>query len=46
MIIFSTANAFKRRERAGMMRLLLETNSTVRVRILIPAALELEKRIR
>ena len=46
MIIFSTANAFKRQERAGMMRLLLETNSPVKVRILIPAALKLEKGIK
>ncbi|MGC1932791.1 MAG: hypothetical protein WA667_27780, partial [Candidatus Nitrosopolaris sp.] len=33
-------------ERAGMMRLLLETNSPVKVRILIPAALKLEKGIK
>ena len=33
MIIFSTANAFKRQEGAGLMRLLEETKSTVTARL-------------
>ena len=45
MVLFSTANAFKRQERAGLIRLLQETNSTVTVRILIPT-LELEKSVK
>ncbi|MGA9151696.1 MAG: hypothetical protein WBZ36_14055 [Candidatus Nitrosopolaris sp.] len=43
MVLFSTANAFKRQERAGLICLLQETNSTVTIRILMPAALQLEK---
>ncbi len=45
MVLFSTANGFKRQERAGLIRLLQETNSTVTVRILMPA-LELEKSVK
>jgi two-component system, OmpR family, sensor histidine kinase VicK len=45
IVLFSTANAFKRQERAGLIRLLQETNSTVTVRILMPA-LELEKSVK
>lgn len=46
MVLFSTVNAFKRQERAGLIRLLQETNSTVTVRILMPTALQLEKIIK
>jgi hypothetical protein len=35
-ILFSTANGFKRQERAGLIRLLQETDPTVKVRILLP----------
>jgi two-component system, OmpR family, sensor histidine kinase VicK len=41
-ILFSTANAFKRQERVGLMRLLHETDPTVKVRILIPTSFALE----
>jgi two-component system sensor histidine kinase VicK len=40
MIIFSTANAFERQKHAGQLRLLDETDPIVKVRILVPAALE------
>lgn len=41
-ILFSTANGFKRQERAGLMLLLLETDPTVKVRILLPVDSALE----
>lgn len=39
-ILFSTSNGFKRQERAGLIRLLQETDPSVKVRILIPATPE------
>ena len=40
-ILFSTADAFKRQERVGLMRLLQETDPSVKVRILIPTSFAL-----
>jgi hypothetical protein len=37
-ILFSTVNAFKRQEHAGLMWLLQETDPSVKVKILIPSA--------
>lgn len=37
-ILFSTASGFKRQERAGLMQLLQDTDPTVNIRILMPAA--------
>ena len=45
-ILYSTANAFKRQERVGLMRLLYETDPTVKVRILIPTSFALEDLIK
>jgi hypothetical protein len=45
-ILFSTANGFKRHERAGLIQLLQETDPTVKVRILIPAAFAYENAIK
>lgn len=45
-ILFSTANGFKRQERAGLMQLLQETDPTVKVRILIPATFAHENAIK
>jgi sugar-specific transcriptional regulator TrmB len=41
-LLFSTTNGFKRQERAGLIRLLRETDPTVKVRILLPADSALE----
>ncbi len=45
-ILFSTANGFRRQERAGLGQLLQETDPAVKVRILIPAAFAHEAAIR
>jgi hypothetical protein len=41
-LLFSTTNGFKRQERASLIRLLRETDATVKVRILLPAESALE----
>jgi hypothetical protein len=45
-ILFSTVNAFKRQEHAGLMWLLQETDPSVKVKILIPSAFALESTIK
>ena len=45
-ILFSTVNAFKRQEHAGLMWLLQETDPSVKVKILLSSALALESTIK